>query len=387
MTVAELMLELIKSEITSKKPDEKIIGLISHETREEIYKISKKHTLVHIVGSALYKASALGKDEVSEKFANAMLMATVRYENQRYELQRICQLFENNGIEHILLKGSVIKDYYPEAWMRNSCDIDILVKEKDINKAINALKLNLGYINEQTGIHDISIYSPSGVHLELHHTLMEEDVYPKIPEILSTVWDDAKTAEGFTYRKEMSDEMFVFYHIVHMVRHFLEGGCGVRPFVDMWVLNRRSRFDFSAENSLINKAGLTVFAKKAFKLSQVWFSEVTPDDVTRDMQEFILYGGVYGTASNRVKVQKAKEENGIKFVLSRIFLPYVFLKHQYPILKKAKYLTPVFWFVRGFEILLSGRFSKAVAELEYNKTINQEQLDNTKQMLSELELL
>ena len=51
------------------------------------------------------------------------------------EYENLCSAFEKAQIPFLPLKGSVIRKYYPEAWMRTSCDIDILVHDEDVGRA------------------------------------------------------------------------------------------------------------------------------------------------------------------------------------------------------------------------------------------------------------
>ena len=386
MTTAEIMLKLIRSEITGQKSDEGVVALITPAVAADVYTLSQKHDLAHVVGSALHKAGALGADDVSNNFTNRMFMATVRYENQTYELQKICELFEEQKIEHCPLKGSVIRAYYPEPWMRTCCDIDILVKECDLKKAADCLKSSLGYGQETIGAHDISLHSPSGIHLELHHTLMEVDRYARIPEILARVWEYTDAVEGYAFQKRIRAEMFAFYHIVHMVWHFLNGGCGVRPFMDLWLLNRSSAYDFSATNPLLAEADLITFSEKALALSQVWFSDEETDEVINAMQEFILFGGVYGNTSNRVLIQQVKIGGNSKYLLSRIFLPYRFLKYQYPIIQKHKWLTPFCEICRWVKLVFNGGVKRSQQEFGANSNISVEDSKNAEILLLKLGL-
>ena len=45
-----------------------------------------------------------------------------------------CNALEKAQIPFVPLKGSVIRKYYPEAWMRTSSDIDVLVHKEDVEK-------------------------------------------------------------------------------------------------------------------------------------------------------------------------------------------------------------------------------------------------------------
>jgi hypothetical protein len=96
------------------------------------------------------------------------MVAVYKYENLNYEYGRLCKTLDEAKIPFIVLKGAVIRKYYPEPWMRSSCDIDILVKESDLERATEVVKTELGFTVTDKTHHDIQMYSPSGVMFELH---------------------------------------------------------------------------------------------------------------------------------------------------------------------------------------------------------------------------
>ncbi len=67
------------------------------------------------------------------------------------------------------LKGSVIRNMYPEPWMRTSCDIDILVEKSSLDVAKKAVQA-IGFEYKGMGSHDISLFfrfgSASGASLQ-----------------------------------------------------------------------------------------------------------------------------------------------------------------------------------------------------------------------------
>ena len=50
-------------------------------------------------------------------------------------MEEIRTVFEQQKIFFLPLKGAVIRDFNPEAWMRTRSDIDILIREEDYEKA------------------------------------------------------------------------------------------------------------------------------------------------------------------------------------------------------------------------------------------------------------
>lgn len=112
--------------------------------------------------------------EQGKELDNEMFRAAFRCEQLEHELKKICGTLEKARIPFIPLKGSVLRRYYPEPWMRTSCDIDVFVREADLDRAIEALWENLSYRIGEISDHDVQIYTPNGQHIELHRNLIED---------------------------------------------------------------------------------------------------------------------------------------------------------------------------------------------------------------------
>ena len=181
--------------------------------------------------------------------------------------------------------------------------------------------------------------------------------------------------------------MFYFYHIAHMAKHFVAtGGCGIRPFLDIWVLNHRIDFDREKREKLLSDGGLDVFAKQAEHLSEVWFGNAEHTKITRQMEEYILRGGVYGTNKNRVVVQQQKKGGKMKYALSKIFIPYDVIKFHYPILQIHKWLTPIMEVRRWGKLIFCGHLKRTVNELKFNSTISEDSAAETRTLLKNVGL-
>ena len=184
----------------------------------------------------------------------------------------------------------------------------------------------------------------------------------------------------------MTDEMFYFYHIAHMAKHFEIGGCGIRPFIDLWILDKLSFDNHSQRDTLLNEGGLLQFANVARRLSKAWLEGKEMDPVAEQMQDYILRGGVYGNVENRVAVQQQKKGGRIQYMLSRIFLPYDVIKFLFPVLQRHRWLTPVMEVARWGKIIFDGRMKRSMRELGYNKNISKEESDSISQFLKNIGL-
>ena len=165
------------------------------------------------------------------------------------------------------------------------------------------------------------MFSDSGVHLELHYSLIEDKIVGSAADILRSAWENASPVSD-TSEYVFGDDLFFFYHTAHMAKHFVNGGCGIRPFIDIWVLNHCVSFDREERDALLAKGGLLAFAEQAEALSEAWFGNGEHTDITRRMQDYLLKGGVYGTTANRVSVQQIRKGGKLRYAFSRIWLPY-----------------------------------------------------------------
>jgi hypothetical protein len=339
-----------------------------------------------MVGAALAHTGIRQDYPITAQFKRQQIMAFYRYERITYELGRMCAVLEAAKIPHMLLKGAHLRQYYPSPEMRTSSDIDLLVRPEDLDQAVKLLTDQIGYTNIRQGSHDIMLLTSSGIHLELHYALIETEQYQTIQEILSHVWENALPLSDTAYGYTMSEEMLYFYHIAHMVKHFTEGGCGIRFFMDLWILEHRApSYDHKKLETMLRKCNLYTFTEAARKLAEVWFSDEQTDDLTQDMAQFVLSGGVYGSLENRVKLQRL-EKNHFRYLLSRIFLPYSTLKYQFPILQKHAWLLPFCEIRRWFRLLSNSTAKRIRYELDVNKTVSPELQAQTRELLSRLGL-
>ena len=170
--------------------------------------------------------------------------------------------------------------------------------------------------------------------------------------------------DGYAFLHEMLDEYYYFYHIAHMAKHFENGGCGIRPFIDILILDNVQDADIEKRDKLLQQGNLLKFANVARKLSRIWFSNEPYDYISQQMEDYILRGGVYGNNENRITVQQQKKGGRIKYALSKIFIPYDVIKFHYPILQKHKWLTPFMEVRRWFKLIFCGHAKRTINELK-----------------------
>lgn len=394
--VTQTMFNCIKYEICGQK-EKIVLPEVSARFLIEVYKLSKAHDVAHLVGDALNKNGVFENlpadldeneraaiEKIKAKFDEQIFTAVYRYENITYELEQICKTLEEAKIPFIPLKGSVIRKYYPEPWMRTSCDIDILVKEKDADNAAEYLQTQLQYGVDRKGQHDVSMFTASNVHVELHFKLLDSD-FKQVKDLID-VWSGDEISLLSDSEYQMSKELFLLYHIYHMAKHFVHGGCGIKPFIDLWIIKNKVGFDEEKAQKMLQESGLLAFFERSTDLVNVWFEGKEHSEITQEMEDYILQGGVYGTLKQNLAMSQNKKGGKFKHLLSKVFLSYKDMSIYYPSLKKCPVLFPFYQVRRWCRILFCGGRKAAMNEIKVNQNITTEEQERAKKLLEELNL-
>lgn len=362
MTVESLLFTLLRAAVFNQPVSDKTIAACTPDMLAEVYRMAKMHDVAHLVGKAL-DGLDLPEGEALTKCRNKMLQAVYRYYRQDFEYQQVCAVLAAANIPYIPLKGTVLRPYYPEPWMRTSCDTDVLIHKEDLERAQKLLEEELHFTERRVSPHDVSLISPSNELLELHFAIVEDFVLPKAREILEHIWEYAVPVEGRPCEYALPDDLFYYYHMVHMAKHVANGGCSIRFFLDTWMLNHKIPHDKTARDAFLEKGYRLTFARAAEQLSEIWFSGVKEDALSRYFADYILRGGDFGNLSNRVALRRAKEGGKLKFLMTRIILPYDLIKYYFPILQEKKWLTPWYQIVRWWNLLTKGDLNHSVSEV------------------------
>jgi len=377
----ELIFEILRSALSENELDPSVKAELTPSAVADIYALAKKHDLAHAVACVLRNNGITSDPETAGKLKKAETAALFRNERLKHVFGQICGIFDENGIAYIPLKGSVIRQYYPTENMRTSCDIDILIREEDVGRAVELLEAQEYKIGNRN-FHDVSVYSSTNVHLELHFTVCEND--DKLDAVLKDAWKYASKADGSRY--EFSKEFFIFHIYAHMSYHFISGGCGLRSLTDIWIMEHKMDCPYSAAAELLKRAGIYRFAEEMSALAETVFSSKEQDEFAKSLLDYILSGGTYGNLENHAAVGMAKSKSSAAYLLKRIFLPYKTMAWQYPILKKAPFLLPFCWAIRCVKALFNRKTGKFLHEISTVNSISEDKLKRINLIRSRLGL-
>ena len=372
MKAQEVLLALVGSVVCGNSISDEVRNACTPEMLEEMYPIAARHTMEHLVGHAISKMDIPDCPAVA-KYKETAMRYVYNQLQLDFEYERISRLFTAEKIPFIPLKGTVVRQYYPEFWMRHRCDVDILVKEEHLDTAAQLLIDKFGYISKGKHDHDISFRCPSGAYIELHYdTIQKRHAVNNSRAVLKRIWEDAQPVAEGQYQYMLSDEMFYFYHIAHMAKHFTAGGCGIRTFQDIWLLRHKVEYDPEKRNVLLQEGDLLQFAQAAESVSECWFSGKDPEEMDVVVSDYVIRGNQFEDKNNRAALGQVRYGGRLKYLLTRrVFLRYDYLKVEYPILKKHKWLMPVYQVVRWSRMLNKGVLRRATKEISVNMRVEE----------------
>ncbi len=346
-----------------------------------LYNLSESHDLSHIL-LPFFRDNELdiNDEELKKRIKSSYNIAVFRDVKREFVKNEVYNILNNAGIRFIPLKGAVTAQFYPQTWMRTSCDIDILVNENEIEKALDILSENGFETNRERNYHDVSLYK-EGTHIELHYNICEN--MPRIDPTLEKVWEYSVQYDNFEYRE--SPEFFIFHHIAHMCYHFVFGGCGIKPFIDLYLIKLKFNYSEAELNNLLEISGLTTFYNKICELMNVWFASHEHNSVTKKLEAYILSGGVFGNVENNSIMMSAYRDSKINNFFAIVFPPYDTMCNFYPSLRKYIFLLP-FYYIKRIIQKLTKSGDRVVGRMANLASQDTENINTASELLNELGL-
>ena len=185
------------------------------------------------------------------------------------EREKLFAFMEAQGIWHMPLKGSILKDWYPKLGMRQMSDNDILF-DPAFQKEINQYMTARGYEREEESgaIHDCYFKKPV-YHFEMHLKLFGYSAKPEWRDYYQNVKVRLHKDANSNYGYHFTDEDMYVYMTTHACKHFEGDGHGVRNLLDVCVfLQKKPDLDWTYIEAELKKLGLDRHEKQVRTLAQ-----------------------------------------------------------------------------------------------------------------------
>ena len=355
----EQIIDLLNSSIHDTKPK---LDYSKNINWDKIIEESNAHSVTGLLYPALKKYDNSKLDiDVLNSLKKSTFISAVQQSKHIKETAKILELFNKNNIPVIVLKGLVIRNYYPMPDLRTMCDSDVIIHKEDLEK-VRTLLLNEGFREEEDAGHHIAFFK-FGFNLEVHWTLANETFRKGQECFQEHIWNDARKiqVDGVdTLALSLEDQALHF--CAHMASHMAISGFGVRQLADLVLLVEHEGKNINWNNFIekAKKSGLYKFSLGMFKVCNYLFNMEIPkelndgnndEEVIKLVVDDIFTGGVYGqrdlSFTFRAQVGYDIEDDStfsmIKRYIEIILPPPSKLSDRYVYAKKHKILLPVAW--------------------------------------------
>lgn len=371
---SEYLISLLRSAIkqeTSQKPPKglKWERLVEMSKTQQVYSI-----IVPVIDLSAVPPEFAAELQLYSQ--NELLRALA----MKSELEEIEKDLEKEQIKYMLLKGSVIRNYYPQQKMRQMSDFDILYDISDRNKLLKIMADN-GYELKSDGGNSDDFMKAPYYTFEFHHALFK-DVYGFCPDF-SFVWDRAKPDKKIPCRYTMSCEDLYIHSIAHMYKHYIFGGFGIRFLIDTYLILKKEsdKWDRKYIDNKLKEMKLYDFENDIAELSVSLIDDRALNKRQIDFFNSVICFGIYGNSKTNVDavykrfIDENESSSVIKYSFHRLFPSKNQMKSEYVILEEKPFLLPLYYFKRLFDKMSTGG-KKGIKEIKTIKKINK---DNKKQ--------
>lgn len=350
------LLKVLNSFINDKEP-----GVFCGNW-QKLIKLAEIHSVVGILGYMVNKYTNEVNPQTAEFMRNQYIQTIAVLSMRAENMKLLIQKMNEQGIDHLLFKGYVLKDYYPVSELRTYGDIDILIKPNARRKS-DDLMIREGF-ERKTNWEPVFSYSNRTEYYEIHTDVMEVDVSDKADYkgYFSHIWEYARLNEGRTW--VLMPEFHFIYLITHIAKHINGSGAGIRMYMDIAVFIRHfgNKLNWNFVQSELEKISLINFANMVLTIVKLYFDVDSPialneidEQVLEDFMEFTMSGGTFGFVGRdsgliSLKKQKRNKESvsRVSTFANRLFPSAASIESRYTYLQGHHWLLPVAWIHRFF---------------------------------------
>lgn len=260
MNIYPQFLELLSATIWSRKVEPSLFQDLDVQSWKRIVECANTQRVVALITAGVETLPSEYRPPKSIFISLLLLTEKIKDANRliNERLGDISKEYGLSGLSFVLLKGQGNSIYYPDALCRTPGDLDLfLYRDKDYQFARKwIIKNGLPYDKES----DLHLgFDWRGVHIENHHHIFffTKKKYNKtfqkiVDEVVAGNSFESVQINGVTIHV-LPVELNVVYLFLHLFRHFIDSGVGLRQVCD-WVLILSARHEELQKERLIKLA-------------------------------------------------------------------------------------------------------------------------------------
>lgn len=323
---------------------------------QKLLQLSQVHGVAGILGYMGKKYPICGDPQIRSQMRSLCLSTIAMFAQRNAAADALAAELEKAGIDHILMKGYVLREFYPVPDLRSFNDIDMVIRPEDRERC-DALMMQLGF-QRHTDWEPVYSYFRHNELYEIHTQIMEIDVSRTGNQqaYFRKHWNYALAVGTHSWR--FTPEFHFLYLLTHIAKHVHGAGAGVRMYLDVAAFIRccGNTVDWNWIRSQLKVLKLSRFADVVFTGVEVWFGiecpfafERTPQEVLEQFCGFTMEAGVFGHHQRDAAVSVLKHEasgdgrSRVHQVLRKTFPKAETIQSRYTYLQDKPWLLPAAW--------------------------------------------
>lgn len=356
--------------------------------------LARSHNLVGILGYMADLYPICPDPQHTAALREFYLTTLMEFANRGVLAEEFSQTLADSGIDHILTKGFILREFFPVPELRTYGDVDLVIRAEDRAKShdlMTALEFQT-----KTDWEPVYSYRRDSEYYELHTQLLETDVAGKTAcrDYFRDVWDHAVPVGEHQF--QLTPEYHFLYLLTHLAKHVEGSGAGVRMYLDFAALILRGeKLDWAEIARELEVLELQEFAnvvltvvQRAFGVPSPISLHPVPEAVLTEFTELTMTGGIFGrNALDSGTVTVRRESPGTArpaVIAKRLFPSAKTIRSRYTYLRDKPWLLPAAWIHRL--IITRGTWKAHVDQAGQILSADTEQIDHLNRLYQEIGL-
>ena len=324
---------------------------------QQLLELSAMHSVTGILGHSVMSWPHADSAPIAQAMRRQCLQTMALFSQRADAMKKLTQALSAEGVDHLLFKGYVVRDYYTIPELRTFGDIDFLIRPEDREKS-DVLMKQWGFEPKENW-EPVFSYIRGAEFYEIHSHVLETDISERVDyrDYFSRIWEYAEPIGEHTY--VLRPEYHLLYLLTHIAKHIHGSGAGARMYLDIafflkhfggsldwaWFRGELERLDFYAFTNMV-----FTFVRREFGVESPIPLRTVDEQTYQDFADFTMSGGTFGkfgrdSAVIQLKNQDLHAESVSKgkTLLNRFFPPVSKLERRYTYLQDRPWLLPAAW--------------------------------------------
>lgn len=356
------------------------------------------HNLTGTLGYLTMSYPICPKEDLRVRLRSHCRMNLFNFANRGVLGEEFSSTLAEHGIDHVMMKGFILRDFYPVPELRTFGDIDLVIRPEDRNRC-HELMQKLGF-QTKTDWEPVYSYVRDSEFYEIHTELLEVDVSEKADfrGYFREMW--AHVTEVGEHRYQFTPEYHFLYMLVHIAKHITGSGAGLRMYLDVavFVQHYGETLDWEYISRELETLKLSSFAntvltfvQEAFGIRSLLALQPISAQTLDSFVEFTVAGGVFGQNSRDSGINSLKNESRgsgeisrVGTIRKRLFPSAKTIQSRYTYLQDKPWLLPAAWVHRL--IKTQDKFHEHAQEVQKILSADREEVQSLNRLYEEIGL-